>query len=105
MNSQNISDSEEDDTVFTFSSAPRALPPDARAREDEFRLQSRGNATTPIQHLPNEIMSEIFMFWAYGGGPSRGRTARHLSTVCTGWRNIAITDPRLWTHPNLIFRG
>lgn len=60
-----------------------------------------------LQHLPPEILSEIFLCWLelQPHGRPGCRTPLILSHVCAAWRSIAFGTPRLWTRPHLAFRS
>ncbi|KAF7311288.1 F-box domain-containing protein [Mycena kentingensis (nom. inval.)] len=56
----------------------------------------------PIETIPHEIMSEIFLWYIDGGtypsGPQflSGDRPESLLLVCKTWRDIALATPRLW---------
>ena len=69
-------------------------------------LKLRRNALQPISSLPPEIFAAIFSSLclpgipSLGGNPSRNLTRLRISHVCHRWREIALNQPRLWSHVN-----
>ncbi|KAJ7626613.1 hypothetical protein DFH06DRAFT_734994 [Mycena polygramma] len=67
-------------------------------------------AIAPIRKLPNELLVEIFLYvhrggdvkvnwWRYKASrmpPGINKPVHRLSQVCTHWRRVAHTTPRLW---------
>ena len=59
-----------------------------------------------ISSLPPEIFAAIFSSLclpgipSLGGNPSRNLTRLRISHVCHRWREIALNQPRLWSHVN-----
>ncbi|KIM76288.1 hypothetical protein PILCRDRAFT_24370, partial [Piloderma croceum F 1598] len=49
----------------------------------------------PISCLPHEVLSEIFL--CYNDSFSSFRRPLRLGSVCSRWRTIALSTPRLWT--------
>ncbi|TFK38447.1 hypothetical protein BDQ12DRAFT_112644 [Crucibulum laeve] len=61
-------------------------------------LRREYNAELSVMQLPPELLSEIFL-WACDGDSSFPPLS--LGAVCTNWRSVAWSTPRLWTSINL----
>ncbi|KDQ14052.1 hypothetical protein BOTBODRAFT_33164 [Botryobasidium botryosum FD-172 SS1] len=65
------------------------------------RIRAKRNAFSPINKLPVELFSRIFLFGALSDIrdsaplPSSSIAASH---VCRRWRQISLSTPSLWTH-------
>lgn len=63
-----------------------------------------------IRHFPPEILSEIFLYSIFDDkgftlnweAKSRecGRAVRQLTSICSRWRNVALSTSRLWSSPS-----
>ena len=78
-----------------------------RSVEESVRvLKLRRNALQPISSIPPEIFVAIFSYLclpgipSLGGKPSRNCARLRISHVCHQWREIALNQPRLWSHVN-----
>ncbi|KAK7693883.1 hypothetical protein QCA50_003456 [Cerrena zonata] len=68
-------------------------------------LQPQRHWPSPIGHLPHELLLEIFYLCQDGDWPLTGYYARIpyylrwtiLAQICSNWRHIALTNPRLWS--------
>ncbi|KAF5329138.1 hypothetical protein D9758_017157 [Tetrapyrgos nigripes] len=96
----------------------KALIGDLEAKRSclDAYLQDCRSLISPIQNLPPELLSEIFMltcdpagsnefgsaYWVPSGKP-RHRPAFQLSTVCSRWRQVALSTPGLWSKMNISF--
>lgn len=69
----------------------------------EQHLQTHKNLLSPIQKLPVEILSEIFLCvhdpfsWHIHDDLSLLKTAMLPGQVCHSWRTVALTTPELWS--------
>ncbi|EKM51914.1 uncharacterized protein PHACADRAFT_262326 [Phanerochaete carnosa HHB-10118-sp] len=79
----------------------------ARLVEEKRLLRTRRNTLAPInQHLPPEMLSEVFLSLFRLHRDSWGAAVRlplphnwlTATFVCQHWRNIALRTPSLWTH-------
>ena len=61
------------------------------------RLKYERNALAPISSLPPEVFA-IFSFSCSSGKPDDNLTQIRLSHVCHQWREIALSQPLLWSH-------
>ncbi|KIK69479.1 hypothetical protein GYMLUDRAFT_152207, partial [Collybiopsis luxurians FD-317 M1] len=73
-----------------------------RARLTRFRDEHR-SLLSPIRKLPAEVLGEIFSFACLESGYALKLTrfftkavTMSLSQVCSAWRSIAVSSPRLW---------
>ncbi|KAK7691929.1 hypothetical protein QCA50_005334 [Cerrena zonata] len=65
-------------------------------------LRHRLNFLVPINHLPPELLLEIFLFFEDGSGRSSGiKSKLTWIAVCRYWREIALETPRFWATVNL----
>ena len=85
----------------------QSIDAEIRSLEESVRvLKLRRNALQPISSIPPEILIAIFSHLclpgipSLGGKPSRNRARLHISHVCHQWREIALNQPRLWSHVN-----
>lgn len=53
---------------------------------------------SPIQDLPNELISQIFEQYAHGPCPTTNsdRQPWYLGHICSRWRKVALATPNLW---------
>ncbi|KZT09445.1 uncharacterized protein LAESUDRAFT_748102, partial [Laetiporus sulphureus 93-53] len=58
-------------------------------------LRKRRNTASPIHRLPQELLTIIFRLAARAGAHSDDIVA--ISHVCSLWREMALSDARLWT--------
>lgn len=62
-------------------------------------------SANPLRPLPEEILSEIFLYCVNEESPSTTTPPLTLTWVCRYWRRIALSLNRLWTQINLGERG
>lgn len=61
-------------------------------------LKFEKNALAPINGLPTEVLSQIFLLSRnLSDGMQRESTLLNISHVCKSWRTIAINSANLWT--------
>jgi hypothetical protein len=63
---------------------------------------------SPIRHLPPEILSEIFLAATNGqcmSWPQDCGAPWHLDKVCSYWRTVFISLPKLWSTINMNLKG
>ncbi|KDQ65153.1 hypothetical protein JAAARDRAFT_168081, partial [Jaapia argillacea MUCL 33604] len=71
-----------------------------RKREGAFlHVQDIQSLSSPIRHLPPEILSEVFMDCLDQDhkGPLLHTQPLLLSAVCCHWRVVALATPALWS--------
>ncbi|KAI5891000.1 uncharacterized protein SCHCODRAFT_02580163 [Schizophyllum commune H4-8] len=83
--------------------ASREVSTSASSRSSQSSVDHETVSTSPIQSLPTELISEIFLwlFTALMGSdvPNPIPTfVKAVSFVCAEWRHIAHGMPQLWTH-------
>ena len=81
------------------------LQAEVRSSEESIReLKLRRNTLQPISSIPPELFVAIFSYLclpgipSLGGNSSRNRARLRISHVCHQWREIALSQPRLWSH-------
>jgi hypothetical protein len=88
----------------------RGIDGDIESLEVSIRaLKSRRNSLASISRLPPEAMAIIFSFVSSPGGPMlpspNAKTDRlgwlRVAHVCHLWREIALNQPRFWSHVDL----
>ncbi|KAK7024912.1 hypothetical protein R3P38DRAFT_3193834 [Favolaschia claudopus] len=73
----------------------------------DLEIRKHKGAMSPFRRVPTEILSLIFSFVVQPDQPLKHATHYHmtmrrsgawpLSTVCSRWRSIAVSQPDLWT--------
>ncbi|KAI0775543.1 hypothetical protein BD413DRAFT_470375 [Trametes elegans] len=63
----------------------------------EFRLEQAVRLQSPVQRLPNDLLSSIFTIAVLDGEDEDSITRSNLMLVCKYWREVAIHTPMLWT--------
>ncbi|KAJ7615416.1 hypothetical protein FB45DRAFT_1035408 [Roridomyces roridus] len=61
-------------------------------------LEKLGGVTYPVLTLPSEISAEIFVQYTDSWYPTQCCSPMVLASVCSLWREVALSTPRLWTH-------
>lgn len=85
------------------SSGRRAPVPDIRTIELAEYIQGLEALVSPARTLFPELLSEIFIFclsgWDIGQVSSlhADKAPLVLTQICSGWRNVAISTPQLWS--------
>ncbi|KAJ7471456.1 hypothetical protein B0H11DRAFT_1867745 [Mycena galericulata] len=64
-----------------------------RRSELETFVRTHRSMLSAIRRLPSEILSEIFI---HSVGKQDGCRPRLAACVCTRWRDVALSTPRLW---------
>jgi hypothetical protein len=89
----------------TIDAEVESLEESIQALKGSIRvLNLRRNALSPISSLPPEVFSAIFSFAclpgipSLGGKPDQNLARIHVSHVCHQWREIALSQPLLWSH-------
>ncbi|TDL16593.1 hypothetical protein BD410DRAFT_731171, partial [Rickenella mellea] len=76
-----------------------------RISEDKWTIQRAQKFCAPIHALPLELLCRIFLHCVSNDlSRSRRNSIRGLSKaplllgrVCSGWRNVSISSPELWS--------
>ncbi|KAA1469113.1 hypothetical protein DENSPDRAFT_558636 [Dentipellis sp. KUC8613] len=64
-------------------------------------LLTQLNDLAPIHILPSELLLAIISRRAFGSSQKRRRELAKLGAVCTSWRSLTLSSPRLWQHIDL----
>jgi F-box-like len=97
----------EPDPAGSHAHLIRSIDNDIESLKASMRaLQSRRNSLASISRLPPEAMANIFSFLSSPGRPTLpSPTAKHdrlgwlrVAHVCHLWREIALNQPRFWSH-------
>ncbi|KIM85837.1 hypothetical protein PILCRDRAFT_817078 [Piloderma croceum F 1598] len=69
----------------------------------EMSLDEYRSLVAPIRRMPPEMLCEMFMHCLVDGSNSFDvtRAPLHLTFVCSKWRRVAISTPRLWSYISL----
>jgi hypothetical protein len=69
----------------------------------EMSLDEYRSLVAPIRRIPPEMLCEMFMHCLVDGPNSFDVTKAplHLTFVCSKWRRVAISSPRLWSYISL----
>ncbi|KZV60718.1 hypothetical protein PENSPDRAFT_619831 [Peniophora sp. CONT] len=69
-----------------------------------LRARKRINALVLINNLPVEVLAIIFRFLVVFSPPTRGALGwiAASSHVCSHWREVTLTTPRLWSTPSFL---
>ncbi|KAI8986227.1 hypothetical protein BD414DRAFT_416391 [Trametes punicea] len=63
----------------------------------ESKLEQAVRLQSPVQRLPNDLLSSIFNIAVLDGEEEDSITLSNLMLVCRYWREVAIHTPMLWT--------
>ncbi|EIW59687.1 uncharacterized protein TRAVEDRAFT_97912, partial [Trametes versicolor FP-101664 SS1] len=63
----------------------------------EARLEQAVRLQSPVQRVPNDLLSSIFTIAVLDGEEEDSITLSNLMLVCQYWREVAIHTPMLWT--------
>lgn len=63
----------------------------------EARLEQAVRLQSPVQRVPNDLLSSIFTIAVLDGEEEDSITLSNLMLVCQYWRAVAIHTPMLWT--------
>ncbi|KAI0632049.1 hypothetical protein C8Q77DRAFT_1060529 [Trametes polyzona] len=63
----------------------------------EARLEQAVRLQSPVQRLPNDLLSSIFTIAVLDGDEEDSLTLSNLMLVCQYWREVAVHTPMLWT--------
>ncbi|KAH9889865.1 hypothetical protein C8Q73DRAFT_652861 [Cubamyces lactineus] len=63
----------------------------------ESRLEQAVRLQSPVQRVPNDLLSSIFSIAVLDGEEEDSITLSNLMLVCRYWREVAIHTPMLWT--------
>ena len=69
----------------------------SRLQSERIRLRTAYNAGSPINRLPAEILSGIFLLHVDQVSESREISLRNLAVVCKLWKDLVLRSPPLWT--------
>ncbi|EJF61076.1 hypothetical protein DICSQDRAFT_61455 [Dichomitus squalens LYAD-421 SS1] len=63
----------------------------------ELRLEQAVRMHSPVQRMPNDLLSSIFSIAVLDEEDEDSITLSNLMLVCRCWREVAINSPMLWT--------
>ncbi|KAH9936154.1 uncharacterized protein B0H18DRAFT_868060 [Fomitopsis serialis] len=63
----------------------------------ESRLEQAVRMQSPVQRLPDELLSSIFEIGVLDGDEEDPITLANLMIVCRQWRDVAVDTPALWS--------
>ncbi|KAI0366910.1 hypothetical protein BV20DRAFT_951234 [Pilatotrama ljubarskyi] len=63
----------------------------------ESRLEQAVRLQSPVQRVPNDLLSSIFTIAVLDGEEEDSITLSNLMLVCQYWRDVAVNTPMLWT--------
>jgi hypothetical protein len=66
-------------------------------QSERIRLRTAYNVGSPINQLPAEILSEIFLLHVNQQDATREISLRNLAVVCSVWNGLVLRSPHLWT--------
>ncbi|KAF8064466.1 hypothetical protein FPV67DRAFT_224038 [Lyophyllum atratum] len=81
----------------------------AMREEVAERLSRFQFAAAPYKRLPPEVLSDIFV-WTLDGLPvvfppvNNSGTPWILRQICSSWRQVALSEPRLWNNSRIVIR-
>ncbi|KAH9846357.1 hypothetical protein C2E23DRAFT_744311 [Lenzites betulinus] len=63
----------------------------------EARLEQAVRLQSPVQRVPNDLLSTIFTIAVLDGEEEDSITLSNFMLVCQYWREVAVNTPMLWT--------
>ncbi|KAI9058146.1 hypothetical protein FKP32DRAFT_1581576 [Trametes sanguinea] len=63
----------------------------------ESKLEQAVRLQSPVQRVPNDLLSSIFTIAVLDGEEEDSITLSNLMLVCQYWREVAVHTPMLWT--------